>query len=129
MDLGLLQREVAEIIGVTVSLIYNWEHGGEPELQYNPRIIKFLGYIQFDCPADMLGRLAYYKRVNGMLYVNDWEKLWAKPLNSERIGCLADKTDPQARFCVSAVARSEALVLLYQVSHIFQSKNPGLRHP
>ena len=47
MDLGLLQREVAEIISVTVSSIYNWEHGTEPELQYNPSIIKFLGYIPF----------------------------------------------------------------------------------
>jgi DNA-binding XRE family transcriptional regulator len=32
MDLGLLQREVAEIIGVTESSIWNWEHGTEPEL-------------------------------------------------------------------------------------------------
>jgi transcriptional regulator with XRE-family HTH domain len=66
MDLGLLQREVAEIIGVTVSSIYNWEHGTEPELQYNPSIIKFLGYIPFDCPDDTVGRLAWYKRAMGM---------------------------------------------------------------
>ena len=66
MDLGLLQREVAEIIGVTESSVWNWEHGTEPELQYNPRIIKFLGYIPFDCPDDTVGRLAWYKRVNGM---------------------------------------------------------------
>jgi hypothetical protein len=26
MDLGLLQREVAEIIGVTESSVWNWEH-------------------------------------------------------------------------------------------------------
>ena len=66
MDLGLLQREVAEIIGVTESSIWNWEHGTEPELQYNPRIIKFLGYIPFDCPDDTVGRLACYKRAMGM---------------------------------------------------------------
>ncbi|MDD2899185.1 MAG: helix-turn-helix transcriptional regulator [Desulfuromonadaceae bacterium] len=66
MDLGLLQREVAEIIGVTVSSIYNWEHGVEPELLYNPSIINFLGYIPFDCPDDTVGRLGWYKRVNGM---------------------------------------------------------------
>ena len=59
MDLGLLQREVAEIIGVTESSIWNWEHGVEPELQYNPKIIKFLGYIPFDCPDDTVGRLAW----------------------------------------------------------------------
>jgi transcriptional regulator with XRE-family HTH domain len=66
MYIGLLQREVAEIIGVTVSSIFNWEHGVEPELQYNPSIIKFLGHIPFDCPDDTVGRLAWYKRVNGM---------------------------------------------------------------
>ena len=66
MDLGLLQREVAKIIGVTESSIWNWEHGTEPELQYNPSIIKFLGYIPFECPNDTVGRLAWYKRANGM---------------------------------------------------------------
>ncbi|BDV41607.1 hypothetical protein GURASL_05300 [Geotalea uraniireducens] len=66
MDLGLLQREVAEIIGVTESSIWNWEHGVEPELQYNPKIINFLGYVPFDCSDDTLGRLAWYKRVHGM---------------------------------------------------------------
>jgi transcriptional regulator with XRE-family HTH domain len=66
MDLGLLQREVAEIIGVTESSIWNWEHGTEPELQYNPKIIKFLGYVPFECPDDTIGRLAWYKRAMGM---------------------------------------------------------------
>jgi transcriptional regulator with XRE-family HTH domain len=66
MSLGLLQREVAEIIGVTESSIWKWEHGIEPELQYNPRIIKFLGYIPFDCPGDTVRWIAWYKRTNGM---------------------------------------------------------------
>jgi DNA-binding XRE family transcriptional regulator len=66
MDLGLLQREVAEIIGVTESSIWNWEHGTEPELQYNPKIIRFLGYIPFDRPDGTVGRLAWYKRTNGL---------------------------------------------------------------
>ncbi|NTV49142.1 helix-turn-helix domain-containing protein [Trichlorobacter lovleyi] len=66
MDLGLLQSEVAKIIGVTESSVWNWEHGTEPELQYNPKIIEFLGYVPFDCPDDTVGRLAWYKRVNGM---------------------------------------------------------------
>lgn len=59
MDLGLLQREVAEIIGVNESTIWNREDVTEPELQYNPRIIKFLGYIPFDCPDNTVGRLAW----------------------------------------------------------------------
>jgi len=69
MDLGLLQREVAEIIGVTESSIWNWEHGTEPELQYNPNIIRFLGYVPFDRPDDTVGRLAWYRRVQGLTVV------------------------------------------------------------
>jgi len=70
MDLGLLQREVAEIIGVTESSIWNWEHGTEPELQFNPSIIKFLGYIPFDCSDDTVGRLGWYKRVQGLTLID-----------------------------------------------------------
>ncbi len=66
MDLGLLQKEVAEIIGVTESSIWNWEHGVEPELLYNPKIINFLGYVPFDSPDDTIGRLAWYKKINGL---------------------------------------------------------------
>jgi len=79
MDLGLLQREVAEIIGVTESSIWNWEHGTEPELQYNPSIIKFLGYIPFDCPDDTVGRLAWYKRAMGMNLDNLGEAMGRDP--------------------------------------------------
>ena len=69
MDLGLLQREVAEIIGVTESSVWNWEHGTDPELHYNPRIIKFLGYIPFDCPDDTVGRLSWYKKAHGFTLI------------------------------------------------------------
>jgi transcriptional regulator with XRE-family HTH domain len=79
MDLGLLQREVAEIIGVTESSIWNWEHGTEPELQYNPRIIKFLGYIPFDCPNDTVGRLAWYKRTNGLTLIELGQQMQRHP--------------------------------------------------
>lgn len=65
-DFSLLQREVAEIIGVTESSVWNREHVTEPELQYNPKIIKFLGYTPFACPDDTVGRLAWYKRAMGM---------------------------------------------------------------
>ena len=47
-----------------MSSIYNWEHGVEPELQYNPSIIKFRGYIPFDCPDDTVVRAASRKCLN-----------------------------------------------------------------
>lgn len=34
MDLGLEQKEVAKIIGVPESSIWNWEHGGNPTKRY-----------------------------------------------------------------------------------------------
>jgi transcriptional regulator with XRE-family HTH domain len=69
-DLGLYQEEVAKTIGVNESTICNWEHGTEPEIRHMPKIIKFLGYIPFECPdeEDVLGMLRYFKLVNGLSY-------------------------------------------------------------
>lgn len=45
MDLNLLQREVAVIIGVDKGTIENWEYGATaPHLRAWPHILKFLGY-------------------------------------------------------------------------------------
>ncbi len=44
MDLGLLQAQVAERIGVTASTVWNWEHGTKPGAQYLAKIVQFLGY-------------------------------------------------------------------------------------
>lgn len=45
LDLGLLQREVAEQLGVSMFTIINWESGEtRPLVRYGPRIIDFLGY-------------------------------------------------------------------------------------
>ena len=68
LDLGLNQIEVAEIIGVKESTVWNWEHGTEPELRHMPKLIEFLGYVPFECPEDPVGKLAYFKRVNGLSY-------------------------------------------------------------
>ena len=68
MGLGLLQREVADVIGVKECSIYNWEREVEPELRFMPEIIEFLGYVPFDCPDDTLGKLAHYKLIKGLSY-------------------------------------------------------------
>ncbi len=68
MDLGLFQREVAARIGVTEATVWGWEHGREPELRSMPKIIEFLGYVPFECPDDPLGKLRYFKRVNGLSF-------------------------------------------------------------
>jgi len=66
LDLGLLQVEVARHIGITESTVWNWEHGTEPELIHIPAVLDFLGYVPWDCPADSVGRLAYFKKVKGL---------------------------------------------------------------
>ena len=69
MDRGLCQKHVAKLMGVSICSITNWElNRGEPEVRYIPEIIKFLGYVPFLRPEDTLGRLAYFKRVNGMSF-------------------------------------------------------------
>jgi transcriptional regulator with XRE-family HTH domain len=107
----LHQKDVAKIIGVTTSSIWNWEHGLEPELRYQPQIITFLGYIPFDCPTDTMGRLAWYKRVHGMTLddlgeimkrdpeqLSDWLSGRHRPLQKNRLkieGFLAESWQRQ----------------------------------
>jgi DNA-binding XRE family transcriptional regulator len=84
MDLRLLQKNVTDMIRVSECTINNWEKGrSEPETKHMPRIIDFLGYVPFECPGDILGRLAYFKRVRGLTFPmlgvvmgRDHEKLW-----------------------------------------------------
>jgi hypothetical protein len=57
------------MIGVSECAIYNWENGGsQPVTQHMPRIIDFLGYVPSECPEDILGRLAYFKRIKGLTF-------------------------------------------------------------
>jgi transcriptional regulator with XRE-family HTH domain len=45
LDLGLLQREVAQKLQVNQMTICNWEiNRTSPQLRFIPRIITFLGY-------------------------------------------------------------------------------------
>lgn len=43
MDLGLEQKDVAKIIGVTEPSIWNWEHGWKSGKRYMKKIEGFLG--------------------------------------------------------------------------------------
>jgi transcriptional regulator with XRE-family HTH domain len=45
LDLGLLQREVAERLGADAATITNWElNRTQPALRFLPAIVGFLGY-------------------------------------------------------------------------------------
>ncbi len=68
LDLGLLQREVAQEIGVTVFTIRNWERGrAEPAVRCLPGIISFLGYNPLLPLANTLGeRITADRRGHGL---------------------------------------------------------------
>lgn len=58
MDLGLLQREVAERIGVAKDTYRFWEcNVTNPLPQHWPRLIRFLGGFPFPIGRDLPGRL------------------------------------------------------------------------
>lgn len=56
LDLGLLQREVAQKLGATKDTVHNWETDRKsPELRFIPKMIGFLGYDPYDTQATALG--------------------------------------------------------------------------
>ena len=51
MDLGLRQSDVARTIGVWTSTVNYWENNHfNPEVQYMPQFVAFLGYDPFGPP-------------------------------------------------------------------------------
>lgn len=68
MDLGLLQKDVSGILQVTEHCIMNWETGkSEPQIQYAPKIIQFLGYNPYDtAPKTLSGRIKHYRLLHGL---------------------------------------------------------------
>ena len=81
LELGLLQREVAERIGVNETSIYDWEkHRTDPMVHLIPRITQFLGYT----PPFFIGqatgqKIIAYRHIQGM---------------SQRVLALTLKVDP-----------------------------------
>ena len=68
LDLKICQKEVAPIIGVSETAVFNWERGNTtPDLRTIPKIIEFLGYIPFEKEPETLGeKIVYYRRLKGI---------------------------------------------------------------
>ena len=65
--LKLLQREVAERLGVSTASIVNWESGrSEPGHNYMPAIIRFLGYNPLPPAKTWAGRLVSSRTALGL---------------------------------------------------------------
>lgn len=66
MDVGLLQKDVAESIGITEDCVTNWENNKtEPMVHFYPAIISFLGGYPFK--TETLGeKLLMTRKVCGL---------------------------------------------------------------
>jgi transcriptional regulator with XRE-family HTH domain len=66
LELGLLQREVAEQLGVSESTLRHWEkYTTTPAIRFVPRILEFLGYDPYPEPIDLSQRLFWARRRRG----------------------------------------------------------------
>jgi transcriptional regulator with XRE-family HTH domain len=64
----MLQREVAEEVGVTESCVFNWEaNTAKPEVRFMPAIIRFLGYNPLPEAEDWAGRLIRRRTTLGLV--------------------------------------------------------------
>jgi transcriptional regulator with XRE-family HTH domain len=103
LDLKLLQKEVAQKVGVDEATIYNWENNrSSSELHYIPKVIEFLGYVPFEEQPKTLGeRIVYFRRLHGITQgklaqqlgvdpttLARWERNESKPLKRylEKLG-------------------------------------------
>lgn len=67
LALKLLQRQVAEMIGVDKASVTNWEgNRSKPGLQYVPSIIRFLGYNPLPPARGWAGRLVQCRTALGL---------------------------------------------------------------
>lgn len=94
-----MQKEVAKLIGVSEDCITYWENGrSEPQIQFIPYIIKFLGYMPLEIDISTLGgKIKDYRVRNGLSHkkmgklfgvdattIAAWEKKSVKDINSLR---------------------------------------------
>ncbi len=68
LELKLLQKDVAQLVGVDETTVYNWERGyTRTPFRYMPRILEFLGYDPSPNEPKTLGeKLLKYRRDRGM---------------------------------------------------------------
>ncbi|MES3017450.1 MAG: recombinase family protein [Bacteroidota bacterium] len=68
LEKGMLQKEVAALIGVTEDCVTLWENGrSRPSVAHYPWIIEFLGHFPFEIDTSTLGgKMKRYRYLKGM---------------------------------------------------------------
>ena len=76
LDLGLKQKEVSRIIGVTRAMISAWEMN---PVEHIPKIIEFLGYVPFERGKTLGQRITIYRKTLGLSHYQFAQKLGVAP--------------------------------------------------
>jgi transcriptional regulator with XRE-family HTH domain len=89
LELGLLQREVAERLGVNESSVYNWEKNrSNPCIRFMPSIVDFLGYPPPSSSPKNLGEtIKKYRIAHGLSQKRLAVQLRIDPLTVRRLEC------------------------------------------
>lgn len=68
LELGILQKDAAKLIGVCEDSITGWEtNRNEPTVIHYPNIIQFLGYVPFEIDTSTLGgQIKLYRYLYGL---------------------------------------------------------------
>lgn len=69
LDLGIYQKQAAEIIGTNATTIWDWENNRtQPDLEFIPQIIAFLRYNPYENISNLsLGeRIIAYRQAHGI---------------------------------------------------------------
>ena len=86
LDLGLLQREVGQKLGVDGCTIYNWENNRtSPNLYSLPKVIRFMGYDpSYTTPKTIGQKLLAYRKRHGITQKELARKLGVDPTTLAR---------------------------------------------
>lgn len=70
LQLGLLQKDVAQMVGVSEDSVTYWESNRTiPLIRYMPKIIEFLGYNPMPVdPSTFSGKILQFRILNGLTY-------------------------------------------------------------
>jgi len=80
LDLKLLQKEVGQRIGGSVSDVWNWENNWvSPAVKFIPAIIAFLGYNPLPQPTGLPEHLVRFRQAKGWT-----QKVFAKALGVDQ---------------------------------------------
>jgi len=67
LDLGLRQRDVAEIIGCDTMTVVNWEksHTAFPRINHMAGVVRFLGFNPIQAGSTIAERLVNFRKARG----------------------------------------------------------------